>query len=236
MINHQPDALISSQKTALLFGGTGLVGRAVLDVLAHHDMYSRVVVFVRNPMTCDNPKIQVIQVDFEKLTEYSPLIQGNDLYICLGTTMNKAGSKAAFVKVDLTYNLIISRIAAANGVNQIILLSAVGAKADSTFFYNRVKGALEDEVKSLPFWAIHILRPAVLLGERPERRVGEEIAGKLSHWVNGHLVRLGKYTPVRAQEVAYTMVNVAGRLVPGVHYYSSDQIHSWSYNSSVNFT
>lgn len=227
-MNHQPETLIKSQKTALLFGPTGLVGSVVLDILANHDTYSRVVVFVRKPMIYDNPKVKVIQINFENLTDYAQLIQGNDLFICLGTTMHKAGSRAAFVKVDLTYNLIISRIAADNGANQLILLSAVGAKADSTFFYNRVKGALEDQVKSLPFWAIHILRPAVLLGERQERRVGEEIAGKLSSWINKRLVGLGRYTPVRAQQVAQTMVNVAGSLVPGIHYYSSDQIYSLS--------
>lgn len=219
-----PDRIVKSQKTALVVGATGLVGSALISRLIAHPGYLRVLVFARRPLLVDHPKIQVTLLDFERLSDYADQIRGDDLFICLGTTMQKAGSKAAFVKVDLTYNLIISRIAAANGVKQLILLSAVGADINSTFFYNRVKGALEEQVKKLPFWSIHIFRPAVLLGEREDLRPGEWLAGKVTGWLNNRVVKLGRYTPVAADRLAQAMLEAACRLKPGLHHYSSPEI------------
>lgn len=228
MSNGSPIQLAKSRKTALLIGATGLVGRAVLNILKQHPAYEQVIVFTRRPIGVKDPKVKVQVIDFEQLISQEPLFCGDDLFLCLGTTMRQAGTRAAFVKVDLTYNLIICRMAAANKVSQLILLSAVGAKVDSTFFYNRVKGALEDEIKSLPFWAIHILQPATLLGERETTRPMELVAGKLSYWIDKSFFKLGKYKPVDASQVAQAMVVVANRLNPGVHYYDSDEIHRLS--------
>ncbi len=211
-----------SDKTALLFGATGLVGKHVLEMLLWHGAYAKVHTFGRRTLQMEHPRLVHHLIDFNRLMEVKHLLHGDDLYLCLGTTRAKAGSKEAFYQVDYTWNLEIARMACDNGVNQLLLVSSVGADPTSRFFYTRVKGQLEEAVKQLPFWAVHIFQPSVLLGERNENRWGEAIAGKLGKLIDaatGGLLK--KYRPVEADVVARAMVSAAQRLEPGIHVYPS---------------
>lgn len=209
-------------KTALLFGATGLVGRHVLDFLLLHGAYAKVVSFGRRPLDTRHEKLSHYVVDFDQPSSFKHLVSGDDLFLCLGTTRAKAGSKAAFYQVDFTYNYQAAAAAADNGVNQLLLVSSVGANPDSIFYYSQVKGELETAVKKLPFWAIHIFQPSVLLGERNENRWGEEMAGKLGKLIDGFTGGLlKKYRPIEADVVAKAMVSAAQQLMPGVHVYPS---------------
>lgn len=214
-----------NNKTALIFGASGMVGRHCLDYLLLSPAYDKVVAFGRGDLGVKNQKLVYHRIDFDRLEDYNHLIKGDDLYCCLGTTMRKAGSKLAFQKVDYHYVYEIAKIAAHNTVNQYLLVSAVGADKDSLFFYNQVKGKAEEAVKQLPFWSVHIFRPSVLLGERNENRWGEEVAGKLGRLIDsvtGGLLK--KYKPVEGDVVAKAMVAAAQKLKGGVNYYSSEML------------
>ena len=214
--------IIKGKKTALVFGATGLVGQHLVHFLLLHPAYEKVVVFVRKPIPEEHPKLVQHVVDFDRPESFRQLIKGDDLFCCLGTTMGKAGSKEAFFKVDFTYAFEAAGMGAKNGVNQLLLVSSVGADPESLFFYNKVKGQLEEAVQQLNLWGIHIFRPSVLLGERNENRWGEEIAGKLGKVIDrftGGL--LTKYRPIEADVVAKAMVHAAQGLQPGVHFYPS---------------
>lgn len=217
--------IAKSQKTAILFGATGLVGSFCLSQLLAHEAYDKVIAFVRRPLYLEHPKLQVEMLDFEQLERIAPLIRGNDLYCCLGTTMAKAGSREAFYRVDFTYPQQIAAWGLANGVSQFLLVSSVGADADSLFYYSRVKGELEEHVSALPFWAVHIFQPSVLLGERNENRWGEQLAGRIVRGVDrltGGL--LSKYRPVEAEVVAAAMLSAAQGLKGGVHVHASHEL------------
>lgn len=206
----------------MIFGASGLVGGFCLDFLLHHAAYRQVIAFVRKPLKKDHERLRQIEVDFDRPETFADKIKGDDLFICLGTTMGKAGSREAFYKVDFKYSFRAAKVAAEHGVNQLFLVSSVGADKDSMFYYSQVKGELEEAVKELPFWAIHIFQPSVLLGERNENRWGEEIAGKLGRIIDrltGGL--LTKYRPVEADVVAQAMVNAAQQLSKGIHVYPS---------------
>ncbi|MCB0546034.1 MAG: NAD(P)H-binding protein [Phaeodactylibacter sp.] len=213
-------------KTALLFGASGLVGNQCLHQLLEHPAYHKVISFGRRKLDVEHPQLEQHVIDFSRLEEYAPLLKGHDLYSCLGTTMARAGSREAFFKVDYTYAFESARLAAANGVNQLLLVSAVGADPDALFFYSRVKGELESAVKKLPFWAIHLFQPSVLLGDRRESRLAEQLGGRLAlgldRLTGGEL--LGKYRPVEAAQVARAMIHVAQRLEGGLFVYPSDEI------------
>lgn len=214
--------ITKGKKTALIFGASGLVGGFCLDFLLEHSAYKQVVAFVRTPLKKEHARLQQVKVNFDRPETFTDQIKGDDIFLCLGTTMAKAGKRSAFYKVDFTYNYEAAKAAAANGVNQLFLVSAVGADKDSIFYYNEVKGELEEAIKELPFWAIHIFQPSVLLGERNENRWGEEIAGKLGKIIDrltGGL--LSKYRPVEADVVARAMVNAAQQLSKGTHIYPS---------------
>lgn len=216
-------------KTALLFGATGLVGHSVLEFLLLHGAYQRVISFGRRTLEVEHDKLQHHVVDLEHPESYWDFMQGDDVFLCLGTTMAKAGSKEAFYKVDFTYSYYAANIAQRNGANQLLLVSSVGADTGSLLYYSRVKGELEEAVKKLPYWAIHLFRPSVLLGNRVENRWGKEAAGKIGRVLDrlsGGL--LMKYKPIEADVVAKAMVSAAQRFEPGIHVYPSHDLQKLS--------
>ncbi len=215
------------KKTALVFGATGLVGGYLVDMLLAHEAYRQVEVFNRRRLKKEHPKLVQHVIDFDRLPSYRNLIKGHDLFLCLGTTMRKAGDRKAFFKVDYTYPFQAARMASDNRVNQVLLVSSVGADSESYFFYNKVKGLLEDAVWKMKFWSIHIFRPSILLGERNENRWGEQLAGQLGKgfdYLTGGM--LTKYRPIEAEIVAKAMVNAAQHLRPGKFTYPSHYLQS----------
>jgi uncharacterized protein YbjT (DUF2867 family) len=86
--------IIKDKKTALLFGATGLVGGHCLRQLLEHPAYQEVVAFTRRaPSDIQHPKLRWRLIDFERLPQLGRLIKGHDLFVCLGTTLAKAGSR-----------------------------------------------------------------------------------------------------------------------------------------------
>lgn len=217
--------IAKANKCALLFGATGLIGGHVLNLLLKNDVYSKVIAFTRKPLAIEHEKLINPVINFDHLSNHKSLINGDDLFICLGTTMRKAGSKEAFRKVDFSYPMEICTIAQTNGVNQVLLVSSIGADPDSSFFYSRVKGELELAIQKLAFWSIHIFRPSLLIGERNENRWGENIAG----WIGKGLDKitgglLTKYLPIEGEAVAAAMIRAANQLKNGNHVYPSDHL------------
>ncbi|MBK7408227.1 MAG: NAD(P)H-binding protein [Saprospirales bacterium] len=215
------------RKTAILLGATGLVGSQLLLQLLEHPAYQKVIVLSRRKPALQHAHLEVHLVDFDSPADFAHLLKGEDLFCALGTTLKKAGSRAAFFKVDFTYTREVARAARQNGVAQLLLVSAVGASPHSLFFYPRVKGELEQALKKLDFWAFHIFQPSVLMGKRKEVRFGEEIAGialsRIDRLTQGALLK--SYRPVDASTVANAMLVAAQQLQPGVHVHSSDDIH-----------
>ena len=210
------------KKTALLFGASGMVGSHCLDLLLASPIYERIISFGRKKLAIESEKLVQCVINFDQMEQHASLFQGDDFFCCLGTTMRKAGSKAAFQKVDYHYIYEGAKLAAKNKVNQFLLVSSVGASSDSLFFYSQVKGKTEEAVKALPFWAVHIFQPSILLGERNENRFGEAIAAKIGKgldYVMGGL--LTKYKPVEAEVVAKAMLAAAQQLEKGVKYHPS---------------
>lgn len=199
-----------------------MIGGYCLDYLLGASAYGSVVTLTRRKLKMQHPKLDQHIVDFDRLEDYRPLLKANDIFCCLGATRNKAGSKEAFYKVDYSYCYNAARIAAEEGASQFLLVSSVGADADSLFYYFRVKGELEEAVKKLPFWAVHIFQPSVLLGERPENRWGEQLAAfigkRIDNFTGGMLSR---FRPIEAEVVAKTMVEAAQGLQRGIFTYPS---------------
>lgn len=212
-------------RSALLLGATGLVGGHVLDLLLHDPAYGGVLVLGRRAAPREHPKLRQETVDFDRLRDFSGVVRAQDVFCCLGTTIRAAGSREAFRRVDLDYPRAVAEAGARNGAERFLLVSAMGANANSSVFYNRVKGEAEDAVRTLPFKEVAILRPALLLGERTERRPGEALAQRLAPRLTP-LLRgpLRKYRPVEAATVARAMVRLARSGGRGVRLVESDGI------------
>lgn len=213
------------ERSALLVGATGLIGGYCLDELLKDMAYHQVTILVRKAVSIENPKLIKHIIDFDKLENYANLIQADDIYCCLGTTIKVAGSQKAFRKVDFDYSCQIARIASANQSKQFLIVTAVDSNAKSRIFYNRVKGDVEQVVSKLAFSSLSIFRPSLLLGKRQGVRPGEKIGEFLAKSVNFLLVgRLRKYRPIDAKVVAHAMVQTAKEEMQGIQVLESDQI------------
>jgi uncharacterized protein YbjT (DUF2867 family) len=214
-----------TQRSALIFGSTGLTGSELLKKLLDSGFYHNVKAFVRKPLKISHPLLEQIIVDFDHLEKISDQIKGDDLYLCLGTTMAKAGSKEAFYKVDFTYTINVATIAKANGVKQVLLISSMGADKKSLIYYSKVKGKVENALAKLGFNSLSIIRPSLLLGDRKESRFGEKMATKFSDIFSGLLIGpLKKYKPITASNVAEAMLKIGHKDIPGKSIYESDRL------------
>ncbi|EIT86819.1 NAD dependent epimerase/dehydratase [Fictibacillus macauensis ZFHKF-1] len=193
-------------KKAVLAGATGLVGRQLVQLLMESTQYDEVVLFSRRETGYQHKKIREIILDFAHLKNYRQEFQGADVFCCLGTTIKKAKSEALFRMVDRTYPAVMAKLAADEGGACFAVISALGAKVNSPFFYNRVKGEMERDVLSDGPEKTGIFRPSLLTGEREEWRLGEKVGEKVlqafSFVLSG---RLSKYRSVSASAVAYSM-------------------------------
>jgi uncharacterized protein YbjT (DUF2867 family) len=196
------------KRTALVFGATGLVGKALVEELCKSDSHDLIKIFARGKTGfAGREKIKEFTVDFNNLMTSSHLISGDELFICLGTTIKKAGSVSAMEEIDRDLPINIASIASGNSVEKLAVISSVGANPDSSNYYLRIKGEMESGLMKLKFRTLIILRPSMLLGERNERRTGEEI-GKIVMKILGIFLigRLSKYKGIEAKKVAIAMV------------------------------
>jgi uncharacterized protein YbjT (DUF2867 family) len=217
-------AKASGSRSVALFGATGLVGGECLKLLAADPAVERVVVPTRRPLPppllgdVEPGRIDERVIDFDDLEAHADVIAVDQIICALGTTIRQAGSKERFRQVDLGYPAEIARLGVAAGARHFLLVSAVGANPRSRIFYSRVKGELEEAVAALPYRSTTIVRPSLLLGDRAEFRLGEELAKRLS------FLTPGRYKPVAAAAVAAALVDAARRDRPGHRIIESREI------------
>jgi uncharacterized protein YbjT (DUF2867 family) len=197
---------------AVVAGATGLVGRQILQLLAQDGRIAEVRALTRRPLQPQDkfPRVRECLVDFDRLQSNSDWFKADLVFSALGTTIATAGSQKAFRRVDFEYPLAIAKEARAAGARHFLFVSALGANPRSFFFYNRVKGELEEAILALGYPSVTIARPSLLLGEREEHRFGEEAAKRIS-WLLP-----GPWAPVHAFQVASALVRAAFAAQPGV--------------------
>ena len=214
-------------KSALLLGATGLVGGHLLSLLTLR--YERIVVLTRRELNKKDAVYEEHLIAFDKLKEYESLFNVDDVYCCLGTTIKKAGSQAAFRKVDYDYPLEAALCAKQAGAKRFLVVTAMGADPKSSFFYSRVKGELEASLEELQLPELHILKPSLILGDRKEERTAEQFAQQLSPLFSWMLIGpLKRYRPIQAKHIAIAMIEAANQQEPATHRYRSDQIEEWA--------
>ncbi len=203
--------------TLLIAGATGLVGKEVLAVALADAAITRVIAPTRRALEV-HPKLDNPIVDFEQLPSFVA-----DAVVCtLGTTRKQAGSDAAFRRVDFDYVLAIAKAGRAGGATTFVLTSSVGANAGSSFLYLRTKGEVEAAIAELGYVSYTVVRPAGLVGDRTNRRLGEQIGNGLARGLSLFMPR--RYRPVQAAAVANTLLRAALAAAPGQHLIQSEAI------------
>ena len=195
-----------------LFGSTGLIGKNVLKLLVRLDQVEHVYCPVRSVPALSEygilegaAKVDFEVVDFEHVDTLREKFAGLDAAICcLGTTIKQAGSKPAQEKIDVRLPLSLAAVAKKAGVRHFLCVSAQGANTHSPFFYNRLKGMLEEGLTMMNFEALTLVRPSLLLGKHKDKRFGEELMQKI---FGKYLAILpARIRPVFAESVAAHLV------------------------------
>ena len=197
-------------KTALLFGSSGLIGGHLLNILIQNNDYNKIKIFVRSELEIKESKIEIIKADFNDLKKHTEDIKGNDCFFCIGTTKKNSPDKNEYKRIERDIPLEIAEIAKANSVNSFIYVSSGFADPKNSGAYLRYKGEVEEELKKLNFSKLGIMRPSFLMGNRKEKRYGEKIGIFLFKLLSPlFLGPLKKMKPIKAEEVAQAMINVA---------------------------
>ena len=214
-----------NKKSALILGASGLVGSEVLSLSLELDLYYKIVIVVRSPLTIKHNKLveKIIDFDMPKWEEIFPV---DHVYCCLGTTIKKAGSKTNFIKVDHDYPLAFAAAAKKWESSIFSVITAAGVSPESKIFYNNVKGQLEKKLKSLELFSTLIFRPSLLLGERKEFRLGEKIGSgiaKVTSWMTPKT-----YRAIHCKAVAKAMLAESFADKTGFNIISNKSMHRFS--------
>ena len=200
--------LLIMKRTAVVFGSTGLVGKELVFELLEDKSFEKIKAVTRKPLTIVDPSLeQIIIQDFNSLNSYKDRLSADVYFCCIGTTIHTAGSQKAFEAVDFGIPVEVAKLACELSVSSLMIISSVGANPNSSNFYLRTKGKMEEKVSEVYKDNLKFVCPSLLQGHRNENRMGEKFAGwlapifKLFLWGN-----LAKYSPILSWDVARGMI------------------------------
>lgn len=205
-------------KIAIVVGGNGLIGAELVRILKDDPTYKWIYRIQRKNNDVVE-RVTTLTTDFADLNKLTNLIRRDPtdeikVFCCLGSTIKKAGSKEKFQQVDRQMVVRSAEWAKkALGAKHFSVVSAAGASVASSFFYNKVKGLMESDLRKIGFEQLHIMRPSLLIGNRHERRPMEGLAMKLAPYIS--FLIPDEYRPVPHYAVAQAMRLYANEGKPG---------------------
>ena len=210
------------KRTVALFGSTGLIGSEVLKLLINDNYFENINIISRKKISLDSKKIKNFTIDFSNLEDYKKVISKNQIVIAsIGTTQSKVNfNKSEYRKVDYDILLNIAKACKSNQASSFCFVSSAGANEKSKNFYLGLKGEIENSIMQLGLKTCLIFRPSLLLGKRNEFRFGEIIAQKFMP-IFSFLMK-SEYKPIKAVDVAKSIVNECKKIVSGnkIYHYS----------------
>lgn len=195
------------KKTAAIIGATGLVGNEIVKLLLNDQRYEKVIVYSRRALDHTHEKLEVILGDLTQEITFAPAIKASEIYCAIGTTQAKTPDMTAYKNIDYGIPLSAADYGIKGGLKRFMVVSSLGANADSKMFYPRIKGMMEDSLRKKAIPQLYIFRPSFIMGNRNERRIGEEVAKFLVKALRPIIPR--NYRGVEAKDIARAMVNTA---------------------------
>ena len=197
-------------KTALVFGSTGLVGNHILNQLVKNNNYSKIKLFVRTSIKVNDEKIEIIQTDFNNLELHREEMTGDECFFCIGTTKKNSPDKNEYKRIELDIPKQVAQITKSNNIKSFFFVSSGYANSKSSGDYLKYKGLVEEEILSLGFSKIGIMRPSFILGNRKEFRLGEKIGIIIFKILNPLFVGpLKKMRSIHSETIAKAMIKLA---------------------------
>ena len=197
-------------KTAIIFGSSGLIGNELFKTILLNNSYDKIKVFVRSIPLINNPKVEIIKTDFTNLEKYKDKIIGDDCYFCIGTTKKDTPNKDEYRRVEYDIPIEVAKITKANSVNSFFYVSSIGANPNASSNYLKNKGQVEEELKTLNFSKLAIIRPSLLVGNRKSFRLGEVIFTPIMNTLTAFAFgSLKKYKPIKIENVVKAMLYIS---------------------------
>ncbi len=201
------------RKVATVFGGSGFIGRYLVQRLANHDFVVRVA--VRDPagarfLQTQGRVGQIVPLAASVTEEAAAAraIAGANLVVNLVGILHER-RPGDFQRIQAEGAGRVARLAAAAGAERLVHVSAIGADPASPSAYGRSKGEGEQAVRAA-FPGAVILRPSIVFG--PEDGFFNRFAG-LSRMLPFMPVIAGgtRFQPVHVGDVAAAIVAAAER-------------------------
>lgn len=212
--------MITRQRSAIVFGATGLVGGYLLNTLLADPLYANVTAVVRRDIGQRHDKLKLLIADLQTINKVKHALTGDDVFCCLGTTRKKTPDLDAYYRIDHDYPVRAAELTKAMGASAFVLVSALGANVASRNFYLRMKGETECDVLAVGFERTHLFRPSLLMGSRNEKRWAEELGQGISMFINPLLINgLSKFRSIHIEPLARAMVRAAADDRAGVRIY-----------------
>lgn len=197
-------------KTAIILGATGLTGGILLQKLIDDERYEKIILFSRKSTGTQHPKIEEHLIDMFQLKDHVTDFNADEVFCCIGTTSAKTPDKELYHKIDYGIPVHTGQLCVANKINTFIVVSALGADANSRIFYNHTKGEMENTILKMDIAKIHILQPSLIGGKRNERRLGESIFKVIMKIGNPFLIGpLKKYRMITPETIVSAMIWLA---------------------------
>ena len=209
----------------LIAGATGLVGNELLQLALQNELINSIDLVSRRTIKTEHPKLEQHIVDFSDLKNWSCQAPIDTVFCSLGTTIKNAGSQEKFKEVDFEYVINLAKWAESNKVQKFIVVSSMGADAKSSIFYKKIKGEMQEVLSTLHIPSISILQPSILMGNREEFRLGEQIGISIMNILNVLFVGpFKKYKGIHAITVATAMLNLSKMKAPGILISGNDKL------------
>ena len=198
------------KKTAIIIGATGLTGSILLEKLINDDSYDSIKLFSRSKMDGLPSKVTQFIGNLLELENFKEDFTASEVFCCIGTTSRKTPDKTMYKNIDYGIPVSAAKLAQENNIDTFLVVSALGANAKSTVFYNKTKGEMERDVLAQNIPNTYILQPSIIAGNRKETRIGEKIGLTIFKLFQPLMIgKLKKYRITKAEDIAQAMINLA---------------------------
>jgi uncharacterized protein YbjT (DUF2867 family) len=207
-----------NNKKAIVLGASGLIGSQLVYLLLKDETFSQVTLFVRKELSFSDNKLKQITIEFNDLESYNSEFDGSVIFLCLGTTRKKTPNLEDYRAIDYGITLRAAKLAKSAGIEEVHLISAIGANSKSIIFYNKLKGEIEEDLIKIGFESTYIYQPSMLIGARGESRPAELIFQKLMPFIDLFMIgKLKKYRSVSKEKLAQAILNYQSNTKKGIH-------------------
>lgn len=207
-------------KLVTIYGGSGFVGRYIARRMAKEGWRVRVAVRHPNDALFVKPygvvgQVEPVACNIRDDASVRAVMKGADAVVnCVGI-LNRSG-KNTFDAVQAEGAARITRLAAEEGVANLVHLSAIGADENSPSDYQQTKAAGEKAIRAA-FPNAVILRPSVIFGNEDgffNRFAAMARFGPILPVVGANT----RFQPVYVDDVAQAAVlGITGQAAPGIY-------------------